>query len=532
VSHDKAPDVSNLGWSTGRVQDLCVSVTDGDHQPPPKALDGVPFLVIGNVSERGKLDFTDTRFVSLTYYRSLDEARRPKRGDVLYSVTGSFGIPVLVDVDQPFCVQRHLAILRPAKWCDSKYLCYALAAPATFAQASSIATGTAQKTVPLKGLRAIEVQVAPQNEQRRIVEVLDSYLTRLDAAVEGLKRVGGNLKRYRASVLKAAVEGRLVPTEAQLAEKEGRAYEPAAILLERILAERRRRWEEAELAKMKAKGEVAKNEKWRQRYEGPIPADSAALPDLPAGWCWATLDQLSWSSGYGTSVRCDEDAQGIPVLRIPNVSQGRIDLSDLKFATQDLMLAPGDEVSPGDFLTIRTNGSRSLIGRAAFVPAPLPGPHFFASYLIRFRLALPSDDVVVGRWLSHVWESPPLREQLERKAATSAGQYNLAMSALLSYAVPLPPATEINRLVDAVEDYITLADQSARSIVEKTASIARLRQSILKWAFEGKLVDQNPNDEPASALIARIKAERERQLPAITDGRRTVRVKSKRAEVT
>ena len=95
----------------------------------------------------------------------------------------------------------------------------------------------------------------PEAEQARIVESLDSYLTRLDAATEGLKRVEANLKRYRASVLKAAVEGHLVPTEAELAKKEKRTYEPASVLLERILKERRHRWEQFELAKLKAKTE-------------------------------------------------------------------------------------------------------------------------------------------------------------------------------------------------------------------------------------------------------------------------------------
>ena len=109
-----------------------------------------------------------------------------------------------------------------------------------------------------------------------------------DDAVATLERVRRNLTRYRASVLKAAVEGRLVPTEAKLARAEGRSYEPASVLLERILAERRRRWEEAELAKMKAKGKVPKDDKWKAKYVEPIAPDTSELPDLPEGWCWAT----------------------------------------------------------------------------------------------------------------------------------------------------------------------------------------------------------------------------------------------------
>ena len=129
-------------------------------------------------------------------------------------------------------------------------------------------------------------------EQQRVVEAIDSYLTRLDDAVASLERVQAKLKAYRASVLKAAVEGRLVPTEASLARAEKRDYEPAEVLLARILKERRRRWEEAELAKLKAAGKTPKDDKWKAKYQEPVAPDTSTLPELPEGWCWATVDQL------------------------------------------------------------------------------------------------------------------------------------------------------------------------------------------------------------------------------------------------
>ena len=124
---------------------------------------------------------------------------------------------------------------------------------------------------------------------RRIVDAIDSYLTRLDDAVASLERVQAKLKAYRASVLKAAVEGRLVPTEASLARAEKRDYEPAEVLLARILKERRRRWEEAELAKLKAAGKTPKDDKWKAKYEEPVAPDTSTLPELPEGWCWASV---------------------------------------------------------------------------------------------------------------------------------------------------------------------------------------------------------------------------------------------------
>ena len=170
----------------------------------------------------------------------------------------------------------------------------------------------------------------PLAEQHRIVAEIETQFTRLDASVAALRRAQANLKRYRVSVLKAACEGRLVPTEAELARSEGRDYEPAAVLLERILAERRARWES--------------REKRRGKYKEPSALDTSALPELPEGWAWAVIEQLLARSEYGTSVKCSYEATGLPVLRIPNIVAGEIDLTDIKYATQPVKI--DSETSP------------------------------------------------------------------------------------------------------------------------------------------------------------------------------------------
>ncbi len=369
-------------------------------------------------------------------------------------------------------------------------------------------TGTAgQLRVPSSFMEEASIPVAPLPEQRRIVEAIETQLTRLDAAIAALERVKKALKRYRASVLKAAVEGRLVPTEAELARREGRTYEPASVLLERILKERRRRWEEAELAKMTAAGKLPKDEGWKKKYTEPVAPNTTDLPDLPEGWCWAALSQLSWDASYGSSVKCSYAASGVPVLRIPNVVKGRIALDDVKFAAGPLTLtlANRDELSPGDFLVIRTNGSRNLIGRAAVLVEPLKQVHYFASYLIRLRL-VPG---FAWRWLLEFWHSSTTRIRLEAEAASSAGQYNVSLKVLARQPIALPPLVEQTRLLAEI-DQLNSATQAANDIVEASLNRShRLRQSILKWAFEGKLVPQDPTDEPASVLLERIKAERQ-----------------------
>lgn len=355
-----------------------------------------------------------------------------------------------------------------------------------------------------EALTSWPISLPPIREQGAIVDAVASQLSRLDAAVASLERARAKLKAYRASVLKAAVEGRLVPTEADLARKEKRDYEPADVLLRRILAERRRRWEQAELAKLTAAGKPPKDDKWKAKYEEPAPPDTSELPELPEGWCWTTATALFWDAGYGTSEKCSPDGTGMPVLRIPNVQAGRITLDDMKYASPEADLAPDGAVDDGDFLFIRTNGSPSLIGRGALVDRQRANL-YFASYLIRLRLVRVDD---VPRWLAVAWHAAPVRSQLLKVAVSSAGQHNVSLSSASEFAIPLPPAAEQSRILLELDCVDTAAAATLSQIGANSRRVARLRQSILKWAFEGKLVDQDPNDEPAEKLLARIRAER------------------------
>src|SRR5262249_6128537 len=163
---------------------------------------------------------------------------------------------------------------------------------------------------------------------RRVVAAIDSYFSRLDDATATLDRVLKNLARYRAAVLKAAVEGRLVPTESGLAREEGREFEPASVLLERILVERRRRWEDAELARLNAKGQAPTGDLWKEKYEDPVRPDADVLGALPNGWCWASLDQIAEIKGglaKGKRRPGNETLSEVPYLRVANVQRGFLD---------------------------------------------------------------------------------------------------------------------------------------------------------------------------------------------------------------
>ncbi len=156
------------------------------------------------------------------------------------------------------------------------------------------ATGTTFKEITKSKLRPLGFPLAPLPEQRRIVARIEELLTRLDAGVVALKRAQARLKRYKAAVLKAACEGNLTPGPSPTGRGE---YESASDLLKRILAERRARWE----ADLRTKGKDPK----KAKYVEPKAPDTEGLPEVPEGWVWASLSQLSWDSGYGTSQKCD-----------------------------------------------------------------------------------------------------------------------------------------------------------------------------------------------------------------------------------
>jgi type I restriction enzyme S subunit len=167
-------DAAELGEAVV-LADLATDITDGDHMPPPKALQGVPFITIGNIAKDTRtVDFSDTFMVSRAYFDSLKVNKKPQPGDVLYTVTGSYGVPVLIREDREFCFQRHIGLVRPKLEVSSEWLCYLLMSPQVFKQANEGATGTAQKTVSLKVLRGYKVPKIPLAMQLTMVAKLDS----------------------------------------------------------------------------------------------------------------------------------------------------------------------------------------------------------------------------------------------------------------------------------------------------------------------------------------------------------------------
>ncbi|XXT19105.1 hypothetical protein WME94_53655 [Sorangium sp. So ce429] len=353
---------------------------------------------------------------------------------------------------------------------------------------------------------------------------MEKYLSDVDAGVVALERVLAKLKRYRAAVLKAACEGRLVPTEADLAKKEVREYEPGDVLLRRILVERRARWEADQLSKMKAKGQVPRDNRWKSKYEEPKGPDIRELSKLPEGWVWTCLRNIADIKGgitKGQKRRQDVKLCAVPYLRVANVQRGYLDLNEVKQidATpeelEELCLIRGD-------VLFNEGGDRDKLGRGWIWEEQLP-LCIHQNHVFRARLA---NGVVEPKFVSWYGNSFGQRYFVgEGKQTTNLASINITKLGALP--VPLPPFAEQKRIVEEVDRLLSVTDEAEQTVRAQLVRAQRLRQSVLKRAFEGKLVPQDPNDEPASALLDRIRAVRAEVSAANGSGRTSRRARAK-----
>jgi len=353
-------------------------------------------------------------------------------GDIKESVTA-------VDV----CIVR-----TGSKGANHSWLMYAINSPQFRTMVERLQSGSTRKRISRSNLAKITFSLPPLPEQERIVERIESLFTQLDAGVAGLKRVKKALKRYKASVLKAACEGRLVAQDP--------SDEPAVELLMKL---------------------------------GQEPLERDDLPELPEGWCWAFIGTVARKIQYGTSDKADNNSDGILVLRMGNLIDGQLDFKHLKFIQIN---SPGLSklmLEPGDLLFNRTN-SAELVGKTAVYKENHPKASF-ASYLIRVQM----QPEILPDYISYYINSIYGRQYIMSVVSQQVGQANVNGTKLSKMPVPLPPSMEQYRIVAEVERRFSVVQELEQTIDANLKRAARLRQAILKRAFEGKLVGQDESVE-------------------------------------
>lgn len=346
----------------------------------------------------------------------------------------------------------------------------------------------------------LPVRVPPFNEQLRIVAKIEELFSDLEVGVASLKRVQANLKRYRAAVLKTAVEGKL--TEAW--REEHTPQETGEQLLARILKERHRKWAANQLAAHETKGkQPPKN--WQARYKEPAAPDMCDLADLPEGWQWVTFDTLLREPlRNGHSPKRSETGNGVRTLTLTAVTYGEFSLKNTKL-TQAIPSQVSHLWLERDDILIERSNTPELVG----IARRFRGESDFAIFpdlLIRARC----NSIIEPAYIEYVLLSEYGRSYFRSRAKGTAGTMpKIDQTTIRAFPVPLPPPSEQRQIVKEVDELhlqIEVAEQAVQYGLQRAS---RLRQSILKDAFEGKLVAQDVADEPASKLLARIKAERQ-----------------------
>lgn len=356
------------------------------------------------------------------------------------------------------------------------------------------------------------ILLPPAAEQSRIVQKLEELLADLDAGVAELKAALKKLAKYRQSLLKAAVEGAL--TADWRTSRSGASVESGEELLARILRERRARWETRQLVKFKEQGRTPPKD-WQGRYTEPVAPD-AGLSALPQGWAWATMDQLA-HIGTGVTPLRSRTAyfrQGT----IPWITSGALNnetVSDAKELVTALALKECRlEIYPAGSLLVAMYGEGKTRGKSSelLIPATInqaiaalvlePEAHACKTYLKAFLL--------------HSYEK--MREQ-----AAGGVQPNLNLQIIKSIALPLPPLDEqVEMGCSLAQQFDQIERQQGAVQLGLKQSVAQ-RKNILQAAFSGKLVPQDPADEPASVLLARIRTDRAARAAETTPRRRGAR---------
>lgn len=491
------------GWATASIKQVCAFDVGFAFKSEEFTSEGIRLLRGENI-EPGSLRWLDVRYWPKAkldgFYNLLIE-----EGDLVLAmdrpiISSGLKLATAKAADLPCLLVQRMGRFRSAEPTILKYVYYNLQTASFRKHLVQGQTGTQLPHVSGKSILAYEFPLPPIVEQRRIVAAIETNLTRLDAGVANLERVRAKLKRYRAAVLKAACEGRLVPTEAELARAEGRTYEPADRLLARILQERRNRWEADQLAAFEAKGKKPTNDKWKEKYQEPELVDPSLLPQLPEGWTWTSARQIAdVQGGIQKQPKRRPSVNSFPFLRVANVYRNRLELTEV----HRIELFEGEidklRLERDDLLIVEGNGSPSEIGRMAIWDGSIPDC-VHQNHIIRSRLF----DGVNPKFVASYWNSPEGSSRVSEVSSSTSGLHTLSVSKVNALRLPLPPQAEQARIVAEVERRLSLIDDLETAASANLKRADRLRQSILKRAFEGKLVPQDPADEPAAALLERI----------------------------
>lgn len=502
------------GWNTAAIEDVADyqrGVTykkDQVKDQPRKGL--IPVLRATNFNK--EFDLSDLVYLPLS--NILDQQKLIK-GDVLFAMSsGSLrhvGKSVLLRNNMDAAFGAFCGVIRPKDERLSKWLSYYFSERSFRRYAEEMAKGTNINNLKKEHLLTCAISIPPLNEQRRIVDKIEQLFDLLDKGEESLRAARDKAGLYRHSLLKHAFEGHL--TADWRAANPDKLEDPET-LLTRIQNERDARYKEAlddwqdALAKWRAADEEGKKPAKPQRPKGVDeikPEELSDLAGLPDSWAYVRLGEFVYGIDAGKSFKCDESepvGDQIGVAKVSAVSWGAYDESESKTCVDPLKINPNYFIADGDFILSRAN-TIELVG-ACVIVNKVTRSVMLSDKTLRI-------DFLAGdrRFFLHYLRSATGRSEIEKRSTgNQESMRNIGQDRIRSIIFPLCSPAEQSEIVSRLEAKLSTLDALEADIDTQLARSRALRQSILKRAFEGKLVPQDPTEEPASALLERIKADR------------------------
>ena len=408
---------------TKKLIDCCEFISDGDHLPPPKSDSGVPFITISNITGQNKLSFEDTMFVPESYYNGLNKNKKAQKGDILYSVVGSFGKPVYVDYDKQMVFQRHIAILRPKRNVNARFIYYTMLNPQFYKLVDKLAIGCSQRTVTLDTLRNIEISLPDKDIQDKTVEVLSL----IDRKIDENCKINDNL-----------------------------AYQLKDIY---------NYWFN--------QFDFPHNDKHQYKTDGGLMIWNDKIKrKIPASWEIKSFGELC---SLRNGINYDKSVEGEKMYKIINVRN--ISSSDLILNENDL-----DEISlpqkQGNKYCVSDNSiivARSGIPGATRILQKPSGNIIFCGFII---CCTPCDDIYKYYLMFYL-------KQLEGSAATKTGGsilQNVSQDTLSDLLVPIPPQSLLRKFNQIVSQSLELI----HSNMQENTQLLKLRDWLLPMLMNGQ----------------------------------------------
>jgi type I restriction enzyme S subunit len=499
LQDDQVPklDIERIpeGWATASLGALCRLVNGRAFKPSEWKTSGLPIIRIQNLNDsRAKFNY---------YSGPIDSRHRVENGELLFAWSGTPGTSFGAHIwkGEPAVLNQHIfRVIFPESLLDKNYL--RLAINERLNDLIHAAHGGAGLAHVTKGVvEATELLVAPLAEQKRIVQALEALLEKVESSrsrLGGLPRVLG---RFRQAVLAAACDGRLT--------EDWRAANPSADsgkdVLRKVSAERSMSQESGVASRRR------NTKKARTDYEPENLDDLPELPEFPERWGLATVGFVAEVMQYGTSTKAEASrGDGVPVLRMGNIQDGRLDLSNLKFIDRRKEDPTPYLLRQGDLLFNRTN-SPELVGKCAVFG--LNGEYVFASYLIRVRC---DSGILLGDFLS-AWINSPWGRAWARQVRTDGvSQSNINTVSLGAMPIPVPSIEEQQEIIRLLEALQSRGDLIEKKMQSASRHCERLGEAVLARAFRGELVHTEAeladldgrSFEPASELVARVAGDR------------------------